>query len=699
MATGVANRLASQTSPYLLQHADNPVAWYPWGEEALTEARRSGKPILLSIGYSACHWCHVMAHESFEDEETATLMNQLFVNIKVDREERPDLDKIYQVSHQLLTRRPGGWPLTMFLDPKDLKPFFGGTYFPLEPRYGMPSFKQLITQVAHYFDGHHDDIAQQNKRLSDALASLEPATDDHALITPDPLRKARAALGEVFEEHFGGFGNAPKFPHPTNLERLLRDYAASLHARADERSAPRPDTEALQMVVFTMSRMINGGLYDQLGGGFCRYSVDDMWMIPHFEKMLYDNGPLLGLCTQAWQIVGEPLFHRAAVETAQWVMREMQSDDGGYYSTLDADSEGEEGKYYVWTPESAKAVLSAQEYEVVAKRYGLEGPPNFENKHWHLHVYADVPSLAEAMGVSESDVQALDNSARAKLLEAREQRIRPGLDDKVLTAWNALMIRSMTMAGRTLGNEEMVTSAQRAFDFVRGTLWTEGRLLATCKDGRAHLAAYLDDYAFMIDAALELLQTRWDNTTLQFAIELAEVLLEHFEDKSSGGFFFTADDHEQLFHRSKPMADDALPAGNGVAAQMLLRLGHLVGETRYLTAAERTLRNAWSSLSRAPHAHNALLTAIEEYLEPPQIIVLRGTPDALTEWQARALEHYAPRRLSFAIPNEEQDLSGLLAARVPLGDIAAYVCSGHQCQTPITELEQFEATLAAGEIR
>ena len=314
-----------------------------------------------------------------------------------------------------------------------------------------------------------------------------------------------------------------------------------------------------------------------------------------------------------------------------------------------------------------KAVLSAQEYEVVAKRYGLDGPPNFENTHWHLHVYADVPSLAEAMDVSESDVQALDNSARAKLLEAREQRVRPGLDDKILTAWNALMIRSMTMAGRTLGNEEMVTSAQRAFDFVRGTLWTEGRLLATCKDGRAHLAAYLDDYAFMIDAALELLQTRWDNTTLQFAIELAEVLLERFEDKSSGGFFFTADDHEQLFHRTKPMADDALPAGNGVAAQMLLRLGHLVGETRYLTAAERTLRNAWSSLSRAPHAHNALLTAIEEYLEPPQIIVLRGAPEALTEWQARALEHYAPRRLSFAIPNR-----GTGPERVTRGACAAW---------------------------
>jgi uncharacterized protein YyaL (SSP411 family) len=379
-------------------------------------------------------------------------------------------------------------------------------------------------------------------------------------------------------------------------------------------------------------------------------------------------------------------------------MREMQSEDGGYYSTLDADSEGEEGKYYVWTPETAKSLLSAEEYDVVAKRYGLDGPPNFEDAHWHLHVYKDWGALAKELDVGEQDIQKLDASARAKLLKSREQRVRPGLDDKILTAWNALMIRSMTLAGRTLGNEQMIVSARRAFDFARDTLWVDGRLLATCKDGRAHLAAYLDDYAFMIDAALELLQSRWDNSTLQFAIELAEVLLAHFEDPDNGGFFFTADDHEQFFHRTKPMADDALPAGNGVAAQTLIRLGHLVGETRYLTAAERTLRNAWSSLVRVPHAHNSLLTAVEEYLDSPQIIVLRGTPEQLGRWQARSQACYAPRRLSFSIPSDEQGLTGLLDARAPVADIVAYVCAGHQCLAPICEFAVFDAELAKGEV-
>ena len=607
------NRLIHETSPYLRQHAHNPVDWHPWDEEALEKARREGKPILLSIGYSACHWCHVMAHESFEDEATAQVMNELFINIKVDREERPDLDKIYQTAFQMLHRRSGGWPLTMFLTHDDHAPFVGGTYFPKTPRYGMPAFTDLLLRVSEHYRQHPDDIRRQNQALLDALcAEVTPTTTGNLTLTAAPLQAGRDELLSHFDPTHGGFGGAPKFPHPTSLERLLRHWTASL--RCDAFQCNEPDQQAETAVRLTLRQMALGGIYDQLGGGFYRYSVDAEWQIPHFEKMLYDNGPLLALYAQAWQAAQEPLFRTIAEETGEWLIREMQSPDGGYYATLDADSEGEEGRFYGWTPAQVRELLNTEEYTAFAICYGLELPPNFEGRAWHLRVVAEAADLAQRLGVAPAQVSAWLASARQQLFTARSRRVWPGRDEKILTAWNGLAIRGLAIAGRLLERGDFVDSAERALDFIQAHLWRDGRLLAVHKDGQSRLNAYLDDYAFLIDGVLELQACRQREGGLEFAQQLVDVLLEQFEDSTSGGFYFTAHDHETLIQRPKPPHDDALPSGNGIAAQVLLKLGCLTGQTRYREAAERTLRWAWPALGRMPTACNALLTALEEYL-------------------------------------------------------------------------------------
>ncbi len=680
------NHLSSETSPYLLQHADNPVDWYPWGSEALDKARRENKPILLSIGYSACHWCHVMAHESFEDPTTADVMNALFVNIKVDREERPDLDKIYQTAHALLTQRNGGWPLTMFLTPDGQIPFFGGTYFPSQPRHGLPAFTDLCRRVADFYSERHDELEQQNRSLVDFMASMNQAPQDGGTdLNAMPLDLARQQLEKQFDATHGGFGGAPKFPHPTSIERLLRHWAST-------RAGGAADQQALHMALFTLDRMALGGMYDQIGGGFCRYSVDDRWMIPHFEKMLYDNGPLLSLYSEAWAATGKPLYQRIVAQTAAWVMREMQAPEGGYYSSLDADSEGEEGKFYVWTPAQVQALVSAEEYQLLAPRFGFDREPNFEG-HWHAHVYAGTDSLGEGLGLDAEEVQARLESGRRKLFEAREQRVRPGRDDKILVSWNALMIKGMAQAARHFDEPLYLDSAERALAFIRSTMWKDGRLFATCKDGRAHLSAYLDDYVFLIDAILELLQVRWSTTDLEFALQLAEAVLEHFADPA-GGFYFTADDHENLIQRPKPLSDDALPAGNAIAAKAFGRLGHLLGETRFLDAAERTLKAAWSSLQQGPYGHTGLLLALEEYLYPPETLIIRAGDD-LKAWQDSVARDYAPGRLVFCIPDHIEDLPGLLGERSGQGGVA-YLCQGTRCLPPMTSLEQVKQQLAVG---
>ncbi|QGU32970.1 thioredoxin domain-containing protein [Thermochromatium tepidum] len=670
------NHLASSTSPYLQQHAQNPVDWWPWCAEALSLARTLNRPILLSIGYSACHWCHVMAHESFEDPATAELMNRLFVNIKVDREERPDLDRVYQTAHQLLSRRPGGWPLTVFLTPDDHTPFFAGTYFPREPRHGLPSFAQVLVGVERAWREQGAAIRAQNQSLLEALASLEPQGSSD-LPEAGLLEAAFQQLALSFDPEHGGFGGAPKFPHATDLELLLRRHARTADAAPD----PRP----LQMARLTLERMIRGGLADQLGGGFCRYAVDDAWMIPHFEKMLYDNGPLLALCCDLYAATGETLFRDAAQSTADWARREMQSPEGGYYSSLDADSEGHEGAFYLWDREEVRARLDAREYPLFAMVYGLDRPPNFEGR-WHLHGYRTPAQAAQALGLDPDLAEARLTQARAKLFEARERRVRPGRDEKILTAWNALMIKGMARAARVLDRPDDLESAEQALAFIRTRLWRNGRLLATYKDGVAHLNAYLDDYANLIDALLELLQVRWSNTDLEFAIELAEVLLAEFHDAERGGFWFTGRSHESLIHRAKPLGDDSMPSGNGVAARALQRLGHLVGEMRYLEAAEGTLRLAAESMRRVPHAHASLLMALDDWLDPPELLIIRATAEPLETWRRQAQQGYRPHRLVFAIPSEVTGLPGTLAALRAGAQPLIYRCRGTQCARPVESL-------------
>jgi uncharacterized protein YyaL (SSP411 family) len=685
------NRLVNETSPYLLQHADNPVDWRPWSAEALAEARTENKPILLSIGYSACHWCHVMAHESFEDEATARLMNSMFVNIKVDREERPDLDKIYQIAHQLMTQRPGGWPLTMFLSPHDHVPFFGGTYFPSEQRYGMTAFPEILQRVAAFYRDHQAEVEAQSHSMKQALDHVAAARQRHddRPLDEEPLHRARSQAEKSFDPQHGGFGPAPKFPHPGNLELLLRDWAGS---RLSGRDLPRN----LHMLEFTLERMALGGIFDQLGGGFCRYSVDERWMIPHFEKMLYDNGPLLALYAHLSTVTGKPLYRETVTATADWVMREMQSEQGGYYSSLDADSEGEEGKFYVWDRDEV-AAITGEDYALTAAAYGLEGPPNFEGRY-HLHVIGELPRLAERFGVAVNEVVRRLERTRSRMLDVRARRVPPARDEKVLTSWNALMIRGMAIAGRHLERQEWIDSAARALDFLRETLWKEGRLLATYKDGRAHLAAYLDDHAFLIDATLELLQVRWRSEWLAFAQALADVLLAHFEDRHLGGFHFTADDHERLLQRLKPWADEATPSGNGIACLSLTRLGHLLADTRLLTAAERGLEAAAPAMQEAPFAHASLLCALDEYLHPPEIVVLRGDAATLPTWQAKTKTAYGPRLMSFAIPTDATALPPALADKHAHGGTTAYICRGMTCSPPQTRVEMLEEQLSTMQI-
>jgi len=447
------------------------------------------------------------------------------------------------------------------------------------------------------------------------------------------------------------------------------------------------------MVSLTLTRMAEGGIYDQLGGGFCRYSVDRYWQIPHFEKMLYDNGPLLALYAQAWLATGDPLYGRIANETADWILSDMQSPNGGFYSTRDADSEGEEGLYYVWTPEEVQDLLSEEQYEVFARYLGLNADANFEGK-WHLTVRENQKSIADDRGTSEEKIADLVNTARSALLTVREKRIPPGRDEKQLTSWNALAIRGLAIAGMALERDDLIESARKSTEFILENMMVDGRLLASFKDDQARFPAYLDDHAFLIDALLELLQADWNNRYLEFAVDLAELLLEHFQDKEQGGFFFTADDHETLMHRPKPLADEAVPSGNGVAAFALQRLGFLLGETRYLDAAEKTLRNSWRAMEEYPHGHVSLLAALEEYIHHPEMIIIRGADDEINRWRKSAAKVYAPRRLVFAISSETEGLPGSLADRKPVpGETIAYRCVGNHCSLPIGSWEALAAEL------
>lgn len=682
------NRLAFETSPYLQQHARNPVDWYPWGAEALALARNSDRPILLSVGYSACHWCHVMAHECFEDDETAALMNRHFVNIKVDREERPDIDQIYQAAHQLMTHLPGGWPLTSFLTPEG-KPFFGGTYFPKRSRHNLPGFDELLQWVATVWGTQREQLMAQGDALVRKLADTLPVRHEGASADPrgalastaaQAATRLRDAAMRSFDAVNGGFGGAPKFPQASTLDVLLRNAVAT------------GDDGARDAVLLTLRRMAEGGLYDHLGGGFYRYSTDTRWTIPHFEKMLYDNGPLLRLYAHAWQLSGDALYAQVCEGTAAWLMHEMQSSDGGYFSSLDADSEGEEGRFYVWQRDEVAQHLGADEFAAFAERYGLEVAPNFEGRAWHLHAAVPLVDVATRLGRPRAECEALISSARARLLALRETRVRPGRDDKVLTAWNALAIDGMAFAARVFGEPRWAESARRALDFVRNTLWLNGRLLAT--DGHSHLNAYLDDHAFLLAALLELVQgDPLRVADLRFACVLADALLDQFEDARDGGFYFTRHDHEALVLRPKSGHDGATPSGNAVVASQLQRLGHLIGEPRYLDAARRTLALFATEALRVPLGFATLVTALTECRSPPALVLLSGPSAPTSAWRTELTGRYLPGVMLLQLPADRADLPAMLDR--PTGaHPQAWVCRGPQCLPPITDIKSLLKSLS-----
>ena len=688
------NHLAGETSPYLLQHAENPVQWYPWGEQALTLARELDKPILLSIGYSACHWCHVMAHESFEDAQIAALMNAHFINIKVDREERPDIDQIYQTAHSMLSQRSGGWPLTVFLTPNQA-PYFTGTYFPKMARYQLPGFGDLVLRVAQYYHEKKADVALQNSQLVDAFARTIAPSSNFLSANENTLKLAFDSLDGAFDFEHGGFGSAPKFPNPSDITLLLHQA---------KEGNKRAESMALQM----LSAMANGGIYDQIGGGFCRYSVDERWNIPHFEKMLYDNGQLLFLYADAYQISKDGRFQQVVEETIAWLQREMLSDSfvGGagattaaFYSSLDADSanaqgHSAEGAFYVWQVDEVKALLTAEEFVVASSCFGFDLSPNFADPHehtqaWHAHL-ARLPEHAEL---------SLFESARKKLFAARELRARPGLDDKILTSWNALAIKGLARAGRVFARADWIKLAQNAVDFIKNNLWQNEQLLATCKIGQpAHLNAYLDDYAFLLDALIELLQADYRAEDMVFAEDLAEALLENFE-ADEGGFYFTSHSHEKLIHRPKRAYDNATPSGNGIAAQALQRLGHTLGEPRYLQSAERALKAFDSSLARNPAACANLCHALAEFLTPPTLVILRGEASKLKAWRVEIQQNYFPHHLFFYLDESVKDLPQTLQRPMPQNnvekDVNAWVCKGVVCSPSCNDLQQLFKSLSA----
>jgi uncharacterized protein YyaL (SSP411 family) len=574
----------------------------------------------------------------------------------------------------------------MFLNYADQRPYFGGTYFPKTAMHGLPTFSELLQKAADYCRDNQQEIQAHGTAVLEAFTHLEPGEPASAdAFSAEPLAGAREVLGQQFDETHGGFGSAPKFPHPSNLDRLLRHWRSTAHGE-------EPDTQALFICSLTLTRMAEGGIYDQLGGGFCRYSVDAEWEIPHFEKMLYDNGPLLALYAQLWQVSGDDLYRRVASETADWVLRDMLSPEGGFYSTLDADSEGDEGRFYVWTPDEVRALLTDDEFKVIAARFGLDRAPNFEGQ-WHLRVSKSIRAVAESCGLPESTAQRLIDDGRAKLLATRNARIWPGRDEKILTSWNALMIRGLAIASRALKRDELAETAGGGIDFIRSKMIRDDRLLATYKDGRARFNAYLDDYAYLLDAILELLQARWNSEHLSFAVWLAEQLLDNFQDTEYGGFYFTSNDHEKLIHRTKPIADDALPSGNGIAALGLIRLGHLLGEPRYLDAAAATLSVGWAGMKEFPYGHTALVTALEETLYPPEIVILRGPATEIDHWSERLAAIYSPRRLLLAIPDTETSLPGALVTRKPQASAVAYICRGTSCSAPIASLEELAVEL------
>jgi uncharacterized protein len=678
------NRLIEATSPYLLQHAHNPVDWYQWGPEALERAEREQKPILLSVGYAACHWCHVMERESFEDEETARIMNEHFVCVKVDREERPDLDAIYMDAVQTMSGH-GGWPMTVFLTPEG-EPFFAGTYFPPEDRHGMPGFRRVLEALSEAWRNRRDVVRSQAAQVVRAVSrgiSLPASTDP---LSEEILRQAHAGLTRTFDSEWGGFGPAPKFPQPMTMEFLLR-----CHLRGYDR--------ALEMATATLDAMARGGLYDQVGGGFHRYSTDRQWLVPHFEKMLYDNAQLARLYLHAWQVTGIDLYRRVAAETLDYLLREMRHEEGGFYSSQDADSEGVEGKFYVWSYEDL-VTESGERGDVVAAWFGASSEGNWEGTNV-LWTPRSPEEVAEAADIGVDELDRLVTAAKDRLREVREHRVPPAVDDKVLTAWNALTITALAEAGRVLDQPRFVESAVRAAEFLLASLrTTDGRLLRAWRDGRTSGPAYVDDYAMLAGACLTLYETTFDLRWAAEARGLGDDLLRLFHDRDGGGFFQTGTDAEALVVRPKEVFDNAVPSGNSAAAEVLQRLALFTGDAEFETAAISALRIVKEPMATAPTGFGTALGALDLYLSASKEVAIVGDPKAAEtrDLVNEVWRRYLPNTVLAVGRPDDRDASGvvpLLADLKPLnGKPAAYVCERFVCQRPVTEPEALAAQLA-----
>ncbi len=681
------NRLINEQSPYLRQHAYNPVDWYAWGEEALARAKAEDKPILLSIGYSACHWCHVMERESFENEEIARVMNENFISIKVDREERPDLDQIYMDAVQMITGR-GGWPLTMFLTP-DGKPFFGGTYYPPVERHGLPGFPRVLLAVAQAYRNKAHEVEHNVAKLTETLGALGSYSPPPGEFRRDLPAAAARALAEHYDSINGGIGNAPKFPNTFVFSLFLR----VAHAENDQ--------HCVEMVRHTVKKMAMGGIYDHLGGGFHRYSVDERWLVPHFEKMLYDNALLARLYFDAGRALGEPEFLSIGGEILEYVLREMTSPDGGFYSTQDADSEGEEGKFFVWTPNEIEEVLGAELARIAERYFDVSAEGNFEGKNI-LHLTLEPAVAARLFNMPEDDMRAAIKTIKGKLFVAREQRVKPGRDEKILAAWNGMMISAFAEGARALHEPRYLAAAERGAEFVMTRLWDGRALRRSFKDGVARFNAYLEDYALVANAMLDVYQASLNPRYLAHARTLADVVLERFLDKNKGGFFFTSDDHEALITRSKAAFDGSTPSGNSSAVMALLRLGAYTGEERYRIEAERTLNLFRDLIEKQPFGFSHMLEAADLYLRGPTEVVLVGKRDSaeIREWLERLGLVYAPNLALFVADTAAGAQSYLpehLRDRAQVdGRATAYVCRERACSTPLTSLKEIEAELAGG---
>ena len=677
------NRLANETSPYLLQHAGNPVDWYPWGEEAFAKARAEDKPVLLSIGYSACHWCHVMEHESFEDEAIAALMNENFVSIKVDREERPDLDEIYMNAVQLLIKR-GGWPMTVFLTPEG-KPFFGGTYYPPEDRQGMPGFPRVLKAVADAYHNKPQDVARNVDQIVAALDRMSVLNLTGGELNVELVTRGAEGLTPAYDATHGGFGRAPKFPNAGVFNMFLRAYRLSGNRRY------------LEMITETLRKMAEGGMYDQLGGGFHRYSVDDKWLVPHFEKMLYDNGQLAQVYAEAYRITKDGFFKRIVEETLEYVLREMCQPEGGFYSAQDADSEGEEGKFFVWTREQVLELLGKEHGEIFCRFYDVSDLGNFEGKNI-LHPILTVEQAAKYFKKDEQEIESVLAGARARLFEEREKRIKPFRDEKVIVSWNGLMLSGVAAAYAITGDARIRDAGARTVDFIFTRMFDKGLLLHTYKDGQAKLLGYLDDYAFLIAGLLDLFEATHEAELMERAKALARTMVDEFWDETNGGFFYTGKSHEQLISRTKPGFDHSIPSGNSVAALVLVRLHHYTGEQDLLECAEKVLRLHCDNMAREPFGLATMLGALDFHLSKPAEIVMvagRDDPDARGIVQ-QVQDSYLPNKTFQWVSPEArlEEISPLLEGKSQVGGKpTVYVCRNFTCAPPVTDWEGLKPLL------